>query len=284
MSFNTTMLDLKVPQLQFDNETNYGNSIVGQKIVAVRPLMNKLAFHTAIAAQTIPIASSYPNESYHLDFYGPAIKCSVLANISMVRDISIWLSRESIGGIGKNFVSWVGGGDAYPREEVSDATLDILSENGSRIIVVSDEGDSTTSWNFKDGRTNYTAMERNVVECILHNASYSVRTVFRYPQQSDEVSITRWLNTVQPRSQSLINENVSLDAVVSYLSVMSAFGKLLVGTGYWDYTTGSGSYESYLSSWSILDIDWSNRELVPRQLERLFQNITLSLRSNSGLM
>jgi hypothetical protein len=281
MSFNTTMLDLKVPQLQFDNETNYGNTIIGQDNVAVRPLMNKLAFHAASAAQPVPIASSYPNESYHLDFYGPAIRCSALANISLVRNISISLSLESIGGSGKNFVSWVGSGDAYPREEASATVLDTLSEEGSRIIVVGDEGNSTTSWNFTDGYTDYSAMEVNVVECILHNASYSVRTVFRYPQQSDEVSITRWLNTVQPRSQSHTISNLSLDAVVAYLSVMSAFGKLLVGTGYWNHYGASGSY---LSSWSILDIDWSNRELVPRQLERLFQNITLSLRSDSGLL
>jgi hypothetical protein len=277
MSFNTTMLDLKVPQLQFDNETNYGNTIIGQDNVAVRPLMNKLAFHAASAAQPVPIASSYPNESYHLDFYGPAIRCSALANISLVRNISISLSLESIGGSGKNFVSWVGSGDAYPREEASATVLDTLSEEGSRIIVVGDEGNSTTSWNFTDGYTDYSAMEVNVVECILHNASYSVRTVFRYPQQSDEVSITRWLNTVQPRSQSHTISNLSL----AYLSVMSAFGKLLVGTGYWNHYGASGSY---LSSWSILDIDWSNRELVPRQLERLFQNITLSLRSDSGLL
>jgi hypothetical protein len=281
MSFNTTMLDPKVPQLQFDNATNYGNTVIGEDNVAVRPLMNKLAFHAASAAQPVPISSSYPNESYHLDFYGPAIKCSALANISMVRNISISLAEESIGGSGKNFVSWVGGADAYPRVEASATTLDTLSENGSRIIVVNEEGNSTISWNFTDGLTNYTAIERNVVECILHNASYSVHTVFRYPQQSDEVSTTRWLNTVQAISRTVTNDNFSLDATVSYLAVMSAFGKLLVGTGYWTHYGGGGSY---LSSWSILDIDWSNRELVPRQLEQLFQNITLSLRSDSGLM
>lgn len=284
MSFNTTMLDSEVPQLQFDNETNYGNSIIGQDDVAVRPLINKLVLRAASAAQPVPIASSYANESYHHDFYGPAIQCNALANTSIVRNISISLSEEWIGASGKTFLSWVGGADAYPREEDLLTTLDIQSENGSRIMIVSDEGNSSTSWNFTSAtdRSNHTAQERNVVECILHNATYSVRSVFRYPRQSDEVLITQWLNAVQAKSYSMTNANFlqRTDAMVSYLSVMSAFGKLLVGTGYATHYGGSGSY---LSSWSILNIDWTNRDLVPRQLEQLFQNITLSLRSDTGL-
>jgi hypothetical protein len=72
-----------------------------------------------------------------------------------------------------------------------------------------------------------------------------------------------------------------LHQFVSYLTVMSSFGKLLVGSGYWTHYGGSGSY---VSSWAILDIDWADRDSIPQQLERLFQNITLSLLSDSGLM
>lgn len=38
------------------------------------------------------------------------------------------------------------------------------------------------------------------------------------------------------------------------------------------------------TSWKIIDIDWPDGQAVIRDLEQVFQNITLSLLSDDGLM
>jgi hypothetical protein len=282
LSFNETFLNYNVPQLQFDNMTNYGDTIIGEYDVAVRPLINKLAIRAASAAEPVPIASSYLNESYYREFYAPAVLCSPLANMSRVRNISIEMSSQDSGGSGTNFLSWAGREEEFDLQDVELTPLDVSSSDGSRVLVVTSDGNSNTTYNLTTPFPNgvKVATQRSVVECVLHNASYGVRSVFRYPNQAHEVTISRWLD---PMSATAIGEvpNERLHQFVSYLTVMSAFGKVLVGTGYWTHYGGSGSDAS---SWAILDIDWADRDLIPRQLEHLFQNITLSLLSDSSLM
>jgi hypothetical protein len=282
LSFNETIPDCNVPQVQFDNMTNYGDTIIGEYDVAVRPLINKLAIRAASAAEPVPIASSHLNESYHREFYAPAVRCSALANMSRVRNISIEMSQQDSGGSGLRFLSWAGREDEFELHDVELTPLDVSSSDGSRVLVVTTDGNSNTTYNLTTPFANgdKVSSQRSVVECVLHNASYGVRSVFRYPSQSHEVTILRWLD---PISAAAIGEvpHEQLHQFVSYLTVMSAFGKVLVGTGYWNHYGGSGSDAS---SWAILDIDWADRDLLPRQLEHLFQNITLSLLSDSGLM
>jgi hypothetical protein len=281
LSFNETFMDYNVPQLQFDNMTNYGDTIIGEYDVAVRPLINKLAIRAASAAEPVPIASSHLNESYHREFYAPAVRCSISANTSRVRNISIEMGEQDSGGSGMDFLSWAGREEDFPLGDLTLTPLDVLSTDGSRVFVVTSEGTSNTTYNYTSSSQGDTqAPQRSVVECVLHNASYSVRSAFRYPSQTHEVNILRWLDPMSAAALGDVSQE-RLHQFVSYLTVMSSFGKLLVGSGYWTHYGGSGSY---VSSWAILDIDWADRDLIPQQLERLFQNITLSLLSDSGLM
>lgn len=124
----------------------------------------------------------------------------------------------------------------------------------------------------------YERRQVNVTECILHNASYEVDFELEYPRQSREVRIADWLNpvaTMRPVAQTQ-------PAIISYSAVMDAFGRILVGKSTQDMRLGSDV--AYLTSWKTLHVDWKSGDEVARGLEQLFQNITLSLLSDEGLM
>jgi hypothetical protein len=284
LSFNETFTDYNVPQLHFDNITNYGVASIGSPDISVSHLINKLAVRAASAAEPVPIASSHLNESYHREFYAPAVRCSTLANISRVRNISIEMGEQDLRGFGKDFLSWAGREEDSPLGDLRLPPLDATSTDGSRVFVVTSAGTSNITYNLTTPFPNgdKVAAQRSVVQCVLHNASYNVRSSFRYPSQTHEVTILRWLDPMS--AAAIAFDDVPLKQwhqLVSYMTVMSAFGTLLVGWGQSDRYSGG---VSYMSSWAILDIDWTDRDSIPRRLESLFQNITLSLLSNSGLM
>jgi hypothetical protein len=124
-----------------------------------------------------------------------------------------------------------------------------------------------------------------VTECLLYNATYSVDFTFEYPSQTLKPQITNWLNPVALIPYSEKTSVHTGPAVVSYLSIMDAFGKMLVGQSIRnDYGVAVDTPMVYLTSSKILNIDWASGEAVTRGLEQLFQNITLSLLSDDGLM
>lgn len=70
-------------------------------------------------------------------------------------------------------------------------------------------------------------------------------------------------------------------AVSSYAVIMDAFGKIVVGSSVYNrYDTGT----AFSTVSKILPIDWSSGEAVATYMEQLFQNITLSMLSDDGLM
>lgn len=114
-----------------------------------------------------------------------------------------------------------------------------------------------------------------MTECDLYNASYSVDFSFRYPDQDHDLRIVDWLNTVDYDSSGA-------EGVDSYLAVMDAFGKILVGTS--SYKAQYQQRNDYLTAMSMMDVEWQSGDAVRTGLEQLFQNITLSLFSDSRAM
>jgi hypothetical protein len=117
-----------------------------------------------------------------------------------------------------------------------------------------------------------------VTECLLYNATYSVDFAFQFPGQSRDLRIVNWLNPVATMTRS--NPDTE-PAVMSYTAIMDAFGKMLGGTS---TKSRFGDQKTYLTSANVLDVDWSSGEAVARDLEQMFQNITLSLLSDDRLM
>jgi len=240
----------------------------------------KLAYHAGSSAQPVPLKSTFANETYHLDFEGPAVKC-MSANDSLVYNITIDHGTTS-GGNPTELLAWVAGDKpSKVMGETGTKTLDMASPDAARLFVMTNTGNWSETLSADSNGMPYQYRKVNVTECLLYNATYSVDFVFNYPGQSRDVRIMDWLNPVATITELTRPNPATEPAVVSYTVIMDAFGKMLVGTS---FRSHYGADQAYLTSSKILNIDWSSGEAVARGLEQLFQNITLSLLSDEGLM
>lgn len=73
-STNTTLL--QVPQPYY-NMTNFGTlqASGGPSLISPDANIYKLAYHTGASGQPVSLGSTFPTETYHLSFEGPAVKC-----------------------------------------------------------------------------------------------------------------------------------------------------------------------------------------------------------------
>lgn len=293
----TTNLMLQVPQPIY-NETNYGSmGAGGGYFLSTEKTLYRLAYATTVSGQPVPLSSAYENETYHLQFNGPAVRCG-MANDSVVERLSL-LFGEPIAGDTVPFASWVAGDEKSYIE--SDGrygefqTLDTTASDTVRIFVMSNTGFWNLTvpgrWNvtFPGSSSNgtYNATRVNVTECLLFNATYNVDFAFQYPQQTRNISISSWLNPIPSLYhaaspyQDTKEFQTYVDAVISYLAMMTAYGKLLVGI---DMESHYRIETPLYTSWNMMDIDWSRSEAVQSGLEELFQNYTLNLLSDSRFM
>jgi hypothetical protein len=279
----TNMTQLQVPQPYF-HTANFGalQGGVASDLLSGDARIYKLAYHAGASGQPVLLASTFQNETYHLDFEGPAVKCTS-ASDSLVNSVTIEYGTAF--GIYVNpidFIFWAAGNElslVMNREEA--ATLDMTSSDAARLFVMTNTG----NWTKARSSTSYVYRQVNVTKCLLYNATYSVDFTFEYPSQTLKPQITNWLNPVALIPYYKRPTANTEPAVVSYLSIMDAFGKMLVGNSIRnDYGVAVDTSMVYLTSSKILNIDWASGEAVARGLEQLFQNITLSLLSDDGLM
>lgn len=182
-----------------------------------------------------------------------------------------------------DFASWTNSWAEYFRSGPSEADI-TLSDEEARIVVLTNTGTWDRRRNWTDelqpggsmGGLKGSSRQVNVTECVLHNATYTIDFSFQYPNETRKVAISDWLNTVAIANIPTEREEAS----VSYLAIMEALGKMLVGNATHSHY---GSYTDHLTNWRLFEIDWSDGEAVRGGLESLFQNITLSLLSDSGL-
>jgi hypothetical protein len=282
-STNTT--SLQIPQPHF-NMTNFGERQTsgGLHLVSGDPRIYRLAYYAGASGQPVPLKSTFPNETYHLFFQGPAIKCTS-ANDSLVNNITLNYGKIASGFGGSpdtiEFISWAAGSElSRVMSNQRTETLDMTSTDAARLFVMTNTGHWSKTRNCTRGEFTFQYTQVNVTECLLYNATYSVEFIFEYPGQRRELQITDWLNPVATITQSLPNPETE-PAIVSYTAIMDALGKMLVGSSIQSHY---GPNTAYLTSSNILNIDWSSGEAVVTGLEQLFQNITLSLLSDEGLM
>jgi len=281
---STDITELQVPQPYF-NMTNFGTrqSSGGQSLVSGDSRIYKLAYHAGASSQPVPLESTFANETYHLDFEGPAVKC-MSANDSVVYNITIdhGTVLQASSGNPVELLSWVAGD--VPSEVVREKgahTLDMTSADAARLFVMTNTGNWSETLGADSNGMPYQYRKVNVTECLLYNATYSVHFAFKFPGQSRDLRIVNWLNPVATITDLTRPNPDTEPAVVSYTAIMDAFGKMLVGTS---TKSHYGADKAYLTSSKILNIDWSSGDAVARGLEQLFQNITLSLLSDEGLM
>lgn len=243
----TTPKMLQVPQPLYDS-TDYGHRTpMGNFALTVNDRILKLAYATASTAQPISFQPSYPNQTYHLQFNGPAVKCDP-ANDTFTYNISSLYGGYNAGD--KMFYrSWVPGSEGDSKGPGTETFAK------ARLFIMSQFGSSNTVLNISNTPRSLV----NLTECVLYNATYDVDFNFQSTQQTQNVNISSWLN---PVSVPISNYNIS-DTVVSYYIMMKAFGTLLVGQEiHSHYNFNSTLYTSR----HILNVDWDRSEAVETDL------------------
>lgn len=253
-------------RLSLDQAYNRGEIFGGRDMwnLYVNTHIYNLAFRTASAAQPVPLIPVYPNSTYHLDFYGPAVRCTASTNTSFVREISIENNENMSQGL--QYMCWAGTLQDYLEHGQQEYRLS-MSKEEARLTIVTTIGTWDRYYNYSSPFSP--AREVNVTECVLHNVTYSVDFEFNYPNQSHKVSISSWRNTTGIVEMP---DDERKAGIVSYLAVMDAFGKMLVGNATND--PRYGQVNDHLTSWKMMNIDWSDGEATRSGLESLFQNIT----------
>lgn len=127
---------------------------------------------------------------------------------------------------------------------------------------------------------------KDMLDCSLYSASYTAFFNFSYPLQNIDIRSRTLLNPVHASVE--IQQWMNLDSPdivkqqaqrICYQSIMESFGKLLIG-----FTVLMYVYTfTTATKWNMLSIDWTSRDTAQKGLEELFQNITLSILSNSLL-
>ena len=195
-----------------------------------------------------------------------------------------------------DYISWVPGDEQALNQSYYQPTYQSLGSSGNvaRLFVMSNFGNwsvtrvtgevgySTTLSNGSDS-TYLEQRQVNVTDCQLYNATYEVDFAFQYPDQSRNVSFSSWLNPVPATDSWSYPRRYpnTTSEVISYSAIMEAFGRMFVGRSVWPYRD---LYQRYYTNYGITNIDWEHGDAVQRGMEQLFQNLTLSLLSDPGLI
>ncbi|KAI0871777.1 hypothetical protein GGS24DRAFT_42791 [Hypoxylon argillaceum] len=246
--------------------------------------VQRAGFAAATTGEIVGLPYQYLNESYHMDFSGPAIQCST-AN-DTVRNATQYNINANRGSGGYfSYWAWVGNDDhgmasdnrstPYSNLDTTGTwlTLDTQSKDAARFFVVSNLGATTHTSQ---------AFFGNVSECLLHNASYNVDVNITNGASSFDIKSLTFNEKLagQASASSGLGLTTAERTHYSYQSVMDTFGKLLVGYG----STQNGATETTYSSFQRSYVDWTTLEQTQRDLESLFQNMTLSMLSGSNLL
>lgn len=211
--------------------------------------------------------------TYEIQFHGPAVICGS-ASEQLTQNLT---NLTADGEPTVNYMSWVPGDEATPKNfsSTTPQNLDFASSDAARIFVMSGLG----AWSDPESDDSV-----NVTECLLYNASYVVRFDFQFPNTTTTILNLTHENKIAPLGYSYNNEYLDWTAI-SYLGIMESLGKLLVGCteAYSGDSSGDNSAtRNYLTSYALLDIDWTRAESTQLGVEQLFQNITLSILSNAA--
>ncbi len=214
-----------------------------------------------------------------MEFCGPTVRCTN-AHPSVASAIGEYFSESS-----KPYFAFV------PESNVSAAldryrlcggyvpTLDVDSLDTARLYLrIQFPG----LWDTVAGR-RITERATRTVECTLWNASYHVIVHLRYPSQAVSVESLEMLGPVSAHDLHW-DSVVGLDlnpSLLSYGAIMESFGRILVGT---ESSTIQGRYltaTQYTTTSLASIVALGQKDLMEDTLQKMFQNITLSLLSRS---
>ncbi len=270
----------------------------------------RLSLGSATTQSILAISPPIANSTYSINVSAPALSCEeTLANNSIAVAAAYSNFSSYGGGAGITYMAWAPG-------YAADVTPDC--DNGS--MVVPPEFNGSTRPSTFDGCFNSYSSKLNIfipyfvntmdsngdtfsdtvlLNCSLRNASYSVDFDFRDRAQLVDVRKRELLNgvvalesfTYELGSNKMVNTTLA-NKLLSYVSVMDAFGKIMVGTiTTYHYGTVTPYYTLVSSTGLKALLPTNDTDLyarpptsnatLARAVEKLFENITLSMLSSN---
>lgn len=305
----TTNLTLfAAPTIAFGNG-NFANSIaedkqddIGGSLNYAGPLapITRAVSQSLLASAVLPLTAPFSNSTYHVDFQGPALRCSEIERESPLwTEQSITIHNASAAPWRcYQYLAWPGQG-TFPWTQ-SDNYWDFdppkgLVGSGCTVIAVG------------DGCSSAEAPNITLVQCEMWNATYSADYSYDNGVQDVVSEVTSYdsLFEYQPiaitsNAYPELDDPANYMLLWSYMAVMEAFQDYIVGSIYQDpdeldlsftvngnvlVTALAAAAElSYLRS-DIAGLASGNAAITMAEgIEEMFRNATLSLMSQDLLL
>jgi hypothetical protein len=217
-----------------------------EQFLGPRTIISRLSTATATQGQILPISPPFPNSTYALEFYGPAVQCGE-ANSSVATIIKS-LRKEAVTSFRGNIVD---NSDYYFAfvPDLSNVGNSSAPNGGvaavSQIRLQQPQNASNQLWmafsRYVLDTTGQRTTEDHCLLCQLYNATYNINLTFEEGSQTIRDQGTRILNPVDYPDA---NAPVSADLMVqhAYSAFMWALTDLLVGSmGIFTEETSNGS-------------------------------------------
>src|SRR5277367_1146473 len=205
-----------------------------EQFLGPRTIISRLSTATATQGQILPISPPFPNSTYTLEFYGPAVQCGE-ANSSVATIIKS-LRNEAVASFRGNIVE---NSDYYFAfvPDLSNVGNSSAPNGGvtavSQVRLQQPQNASNQLWmvfsRYILDTTGQRTTEDRCLLCQLYNATYNINLTFEEGSQTIQDQGTRILNLVDyPEA----NAPVSSDLMVqhAYSAFMWALTDLLVGS------------------------------------------------------
>lgn len=273
-------LRMSVPQIDFDND-NYIIWGYDNTFSSASDTVAQISISTGAQGSLLPIVPPAANSSYTTTFYGPALSCtsaSHTAALALEHTFTIIAADEQQ----VLYAAWV----ASPSYNLTSPNLDPANAtalSGGNYAIDQDSDDFAHLFVY-----NYDPLF--AFTCGLFNRSYNAFFNFSAGDQQVSVHTSDNLNGVSfssfPLQESSTGVNVTNPGpAVAYLALMETLGRILVGNIV-SGDPGDDAEAPLLTSirdTKLNDLrEGSNHTIFGAAIEQLFQNITISLLSNTS--
>lgn len=269
---------MSVPQIDFNNGYNYVTAGYAGDYNSASDGVAQLVDATAAQGSILPIVPPIANSSYTITFFGPALDCVQASQTDTAKLADA--SGMNIPGIEQViYASWV----PTPTNNLTSPNLDPSSSNGLEQDYALDTISSDYARLFV-----YSYYCSAAFTCGLRNKTYSVSFNFQNNTQRISVQTGKDMNGVSSISLHSISSDQAgthdNNPIASYAALMESLGRIMIGN---IQNEGKYDYEQAPDLTSIKDTSLndvrkgSNAKALGTAIEQLFQNITISLLSNS---
>lgn len=306
----TTNLTLSaVPTIEFDN-SNFANSVAdnrhddaGGSLNYEGPLAptTRAVTQSLLASAVLPLTAPFPNSTYHVEFQGPALKCSEIergsalwTNHSMsIQNASLTYPRHCY-----QYLAWPGQG-TFPWTQ-SDGYWSFdppkgLVGSGFTVIAVEDVCSSASAPNI------------TLVQCQIWNATYSADYSYDNGVQDVVSNITSYESPFEYQRTARVsnaypdrNTPANYKLLWAYMAVMDAFQNYILGYIYQDPDELNSSFAvdgnvlvtALAAAVELSSLRWiaglksnDTRNIhMTEGIEEMFRNATLSLMTEDLLL